>query len=191
MNQWVRKTQRWCTLSQCRVFGVIQTVIQRSVSGSLTPLSPQVKRAVLGDDSCCKWPLTFKDFFFMSRPQWPSTDTLGQSLFGPVVPSGHDWRPLSSPNSNYYIRSPGFCCEALKDVVLCLFEKLCVSGLQWGEKKNHLWKKIERPQCFHNAFCFSFLLPIPHGATWPPIYFSCVPNVSMGQADGIFQWTSF
>lgn len=43
--------------------------------------------------------------------------------------------PVYSPNSNYYIRSPGLCFEALKDVFLCLFEKLWVSGLQRGGKK--------------------------------------------------------
>lgn len=71
--------------------------------------------------------------------------------------------PPHSPTFNYYIRSPGLCFEPLENV-LCLFEKLWVSGLRGkNEKKKNTW---DRKQSGHNAFTMLFASPFSQEQRW-------------------------
>lgn len=101
---------------------------------------------------------------------WPKAPCT--RLLGPAVSSGHGWllRQTNSTHPTPIIIS-GLWAFVLRlwrmFFFLFVWEIMGVRSKKRGGK-NYLGWKIERPQCFHNAFCFSFLLPVPLVQPDPP-----------------------
>lgn len=133
---------------------MIQTVIQPSVSGSLTR-GPQVKWEPLSDDSCCKWPLTF---IVSSSCHDLGDHQLIHSVKKPALPS-RLLGPRVTPHPHLIIIS------GLQTFVLRLWMMLfCVCLRNYGcrfckEKKELPGKENRATTMLWQCVFLSFLLP--------------------------------